>query len=349
MKALKILLLTHKYYPELGGIEVNSEILAEAFHQAGHEVRVLTWTKEVGDKTYPFPIIRVPSKLELFKQHNWADVVFENNPCLQLAWPAIFFRKASVIALNTWIDHNQGKLSLQSRVKKIWVKRADSVIAVSNTVKKQAWPAAIVIGNPYRVNLFKKLPGITRDRDFVFLGRLVSDKGADLAINALHMLQSHTFNNKSGNYNLTIIGDGAERESLEKLAFTLGLHDNVKFTGMLTGQNLVECLNKHKILLVPSLWSEPFGNVALEGMACGCLPIVSDDSGLIDAVGNAGLTFKRGDVNSLTNAIISVLVDEHKGHELQNNSTEHLLAHDPQKVSSKYLEVIIAAYEASKK
>ena len=349
MKALKILFLTHKFYPELGGIEVNSEILVNAFHAAGHEVRLLTWTRQEGNKTFPFQVIRNPSKLQLFQQHNWADVVYENNPCLQMAWPAVFFNKTSVIALRTWLDHNQGKLGLQSKVKRLWVKRADAVIAVSNAVKEQTWPAATVIGNPYRVNLFKQLPNIDRNRDFVFLGRLVSDKGADLAINAVHQLQNYTSYNNLNKYNLTIIGDGPERESLEKLVFTLGLQDNVTFAGALTGQMLVECLNKHKILLVPSMWAEPFGNVALEGMACGCLPIVSDGGGLTDAVGNAGLIFKRGDVTSLTDTILSILTDKDKERKLRENSTEHLLFHHPQKVSSEYLKVIVNAYKASNK
>lgn len=34
---MKILFLSHKFYPDIGGIEVNSEILATAFHKAGHE------------------------------------------------------------------------------------------------------------------------------------------------------------------------------------------------------------------------------------------------------------------------------------------------------------------------
>ena len=52
-----------------------------------------------------------------------------------------------------------------------------------------------------------------------------------------------------------------------------------------TNHDLVNQLNQSEILVVPSLWSEPFGIVALEGLACGCALLASDAGGLPDAVG----------------------------------------------------------------
>jgi glycosyltransferase involved in cell wall biosynthesis len=45
----------------------------------------------------------------------------------------------------------------------------------------------------------------------------------------------------------------------------------VDFVGTKTDHELVKLLNTHQIMVVPSLWNEPFGLVALEGVACGCV------------------------------------------------------------------------------
>jgi glycosyltransferase involved in cell wall biosynthesis len=338
---MKILFLTHKFYPEIGGIEVNSEILAGSFHDAGHEVTLVTWTEDTGNKTFPYPVVRKPTFMELLKLHLWAKVVFENNPCIRLSWPGIFFKRPLVTALRTWIARSNGESSWKDKLKILWLKRAKLIITVSKSVRDRHWPSATVIGNPYRYQLFRKLPHIHRTRSFVYLGRLVSDKGVALAIKAFYSLSnSKEFKGVSPGITLTIIGEGPQRHYLEELTKGLGLSDQVVFTGALKGESLVEQLNLHEYLIVPSVWEEPFGNVALEGMACGCLPIVSDGGGLPDAIGNAGLTFKSGDEESLVKTIKKILKDPVLEAQLRKNAVLHLKNHQPEKVSQEYLKVI---------
>lgn len=333
----KILFLSHKFYPDVGGIEVNSEVLAIEFQQMGCEVRLVTWTEAKGKKTFPFEILRNPSLLNLYKAHQWADVVYENNPCLRIAWPNFLIRRPRVVALRTWISRTDGRIAWQDRLKTYWLKRATKVIAVSDAVRKKNWPPSTVIGNPYREEYFKILPEVNRSLDFVFLGRLVSDKGANFAIEALAALRS---NSAFSSLNLTIIGDGPDKTMLEKLSLKLKVADRVTFTGAMQGKDLVEMLNQHKIILIPSIWEEPFGNVALEGLACGCIPIVSDGGGLPDAVGDAGLVFKRGDVEALTDCIQTLLDDADLQQELIANANAHLLNHRPDEVAARYLKVV---------
>ncbi|MGC1243880.1 MAG: glycosyltransferase family 4 protein [Chryseosolibacter sp.] len=335
---MNILFLSHKFYPDVGGIEVNSEILANAFHQAGHRVRLLTWSHQAGREQFPYKIRRNPGLVSLLREHLWADIVYENNPCLRLAWPSLFFHKRGVVALCTWIGTENGKTRWQDRFKMRWLKRARSVIAVSESVRQKCWPAATVISNPYRADIFKTKPAFKRKNSFVFLGRLVSDKGADLAIMAMRLLSDAIPQAES--LTLTIIGDGPDRRELEELVLHLGISNHVKFSGVLRGESLVSCLNNHKYLLVPSVWEEPFGNVALEGMACGCIPIVSDGGGLPDAVGKAGLVFPRGDVAALTECILDLLRNPMMEEALREAAPAHLAAHRPEVIARKYLEVI---------
>lgn len=341
LKPLKILILSHSFYPHIGGIEVNSEIFAECFTEAGHIVRLITWSNTLAEKDYSYTVLRSPGFIMLAQQHAWSDVVFENNPCLRLSWPNIFFSRPSVIVLNTWIARIDGSVGIQDVLKKLWLKRAKEVISVSNAVRLRCWPSATVIGNPYRASKFRLMADVSRDRDFIFLGRLVSDKGADQAIHAIAQLLNEGEDSPVlAGTSLTIVGDGPELENLKRLTSKLRINKHIHFTGSLEGDDLVTCLNRHKFLLVPSLWEEPFGNVVLEGMACGCLPIASNGGGLPDAVGKAGITFQRGNLKDLIECMSSVLRNPEKEQRLRNESKSHLLQHHPELVSRRYLEVI---------
>ena len=340
--ALKILLLSNNFYPFIGGIEVNSEILARAFVEYGHEVCVLTWSPDPTAKEFPFEVLRAPGYAQLLKIHAWADVVFENNPCLRLAWPALIFRKPSIVALNTWIAQEDGTNKLQEKLKALWLKRARKVIAVSHALRKVIFPTATVIVNPYRKNLFKIIPEVKKTKDFVFLGRLVSDKGVDMAIRAIYSLKKAVaIEEKLGvEPNLTIIGEGEEKENLEDLVAKLELQDNIVFKGFLRGNELVNCLNQHRFIFIPSVWEEPFGMVALEGMACGCLPIASDGGGLPEAVGRAGIIFCKGDLDDLLKRTLEVLRSPQQEEDYRNQIKEHLAYHQSNLVAKRYLDVI---------
>ncbi|MCC9167206.1 glycosyltransferase family 4 protein [Pontibacter harenae] len=339
--SLRILFLSHVFSPSIGGIEVNSEIFAQAFSAAGHEVHVMTWTEDNTCAPFPYKVIRNPTIVEIFKEHRWADVIFENNPCLRLSWPNIFFKRPLTVSLNIWITRNDGSIALQDVLKRFWLKRAKKVIAVSNAIRKKTWSQATVIGNPFRSNIFKLIPNVAKEYDYIFLGRLVSDKGADMAIRAIHRLITSASTEKQNKKpTLTIVGDGPERENLKRLVAKLEIEDSVRFTGFLQGDELVFALNQHRYLLVPSVWEEPFGNVALEGLACGCLPIVSDGGGLPDAVGKAGAIFKRGNLDSLIEVIWELRNNPEIERRLRKEAKHHLQLHSPEIVSEKYLKLI---------
>lgn len=336
---MKILFISHNFFPAIGGIEVNSEILATAFSEAGHTVRLVTWTTDPKSISFPFEVFRNPAFMELLKLHGWAELVFENNPSLRLSWPVLFFLTPQVVAVRTWISRNNGAIGIQDILKKLWLKKATKSIAVSEAIRTRCCPNAIVIGNPYRTHHFGLLPYIVRSRDFVFMGRLVSDKGVEMAIQAVHQL-----NIKSKNkYTLTIIGDGPEKSNLEDLVKHFEIEEYVNFSGILRGKDLSEYLNQHLYILIPSIWEEPFGNVALEGMACGCIPIVSNGGGLPDAVGSAGLTFERGNLKSLISVMERLVSQPGLQAELLQEAKAHLAAHHPNLIAEKYLKVVESA------
>jgi glycosyltransferase involved in cell wall biosynthesis len=336
---LKILILTHRFYPEVGGIETNSLILATAFTEMGAEVHVLTWTRYKGETQFPFKVIRDPALDRILKEHVWADVVFENNPCLRLSWPNVFIRKPLVIAVNTWVNRVKGTKGIRDKLKNLWFKRADAVIAVSDAIRRKEWPDAVVIENPYNDKLFKTPVNTHKTKPFIFLGRLVSDKGADQAIKAISILAEKKRIDVT-RLQLTITGNGPELENLLKLREQRELYGAVHFTGILKGAELADCLSEHQYILVPSAWEEPYGNVVLEGMACGCVPIASDGGGMPEAVGKAGFVFERNNIEHLAEIMQTALEAGEDINTLRNNAAAHLREHTADLVSKRYFDIL---------
>lgn len=328
---MKILFTSHRFHPDLGGIEVNSEILARFFVARGHEVRLVTQTPGDDGTAFPFHVIRRPGARELIGLHRWAEVVYQNNIELGTLWPGLIVRRPTVISVRTWIRGDDGCIRWVHRLKKQMLRRVDAVIAISEAIRRDSFGEAIVIGNPYRSGLFRVMPEIQRENSIAFLGRFVSDKGADLLIRAF----SEIPNICAG---LTLIGAGPEEAALKRLAGDLGV--KVRFTGPLSGEELVRELNRHEILAVPSLWAEPFGNVALEGMACGCVVVGSNDGGLPDAIGPAGLLFERGSVENLVTQLRRPLTDPRLRQSLRDKALGHLESRREEEVCSEYLRIL---------
>lgn len=73
------------------------------------------------------------------------------------------------------------------------------------------------------------------------------------------------------------------------------LPENVVFIGWASDK--IKMFRSARIWLMPSLWCEPFGLVAVEAMSQGCQVAVSDKGGLPEAVGEYGKIFSSFDVN----------------------------------------------------
>lgn len=332
---MKILITSNRFYPEIGGIETISEILADHFIRSGHQVRLVTKSlgSDEGDMQFPYPVVRRPSIGELLSNFYWADIVLQNNLEVRQLWPVILLRKSLVIGLQTWVRSSEGKRSSIQTLKLLTLRAADEVIACSNAIRLDSFKNARVIGNPYNSSLFKTFTDTKREKSICFVGRLVSDKGADMLIKAFADL-------KPEGWKLNIIGDGPERPSLEKLALELGILGMVTFYGMLKGDALVSALNTQEIMVVPSRWREPFGVVALEGLACGCVLLVSDGGGLPDAVGSAGLVFRRGDESDLRNQLDMLMKDSSQRHVLRSRASEHLENFKQDIVCDQYIKIL---------
>lgn len=334
---MKILLLSHKFNPDIGGIESHSENLANYLSEKGEEIRLVTWSIASEEEAFfSYKVIRNPSLFQLLQEFSWAEMIFENNPTLKLSWLNHLFWKPHIIVLHTWIRRSNGKIALKDKLKLNYLRKADAVIAVSKKLGEATFKKAIIINNGYNQFLFRRNKEITKNRDFVFLGRLVSDKGADMAIKLIKKLNDE----KTNKFTLSIIGDGEEKTNLEALVKGNNLEEWVEFTGVLSKENLVEKLNEHKYILIPSRWKEPFGLVALEGMACGCLPIVSKGGGLPEAIGKAGVVFNRNNQADFLRTVKKLLDSPKLESSIRSAMPAHLKKHHMETISNEYHQII---------
>ncbi len=169
-------------------------------------------------------------------------------------------------------------------------KKVDYFIANSTEIQKRVKKTynrdSVVINPPVRVNEFT-IGDIDGDYYFV-VSRLVGYKRFDLAVKACTEL----------NKKLVVIGDGPEKEKLEKMA-----GPTVQFLGRQPDEVVKKYMSECKALLFPGL--EDFGIVPVEAQACGRPVICYGKGGVLDTVidGETGVYFKEQTVESLKKAI----------------------------------------------
>lgn len=134
-----------------------------------------------------------------------------------------------------------------------------------------------------------------------FAGKLAHFKGVDVLLDAEKKMED-----EGADTFTIIVGDGEERESLQKQAEELGLK-SVRFIGNVNMNALRKLYNIADVSVVPSR-REPFGLVALEAMACGVPVVASDQGGLPDFVNDdVGALAEPEDPEDLADKILIVL------------------------------------------
>ena len=330
---VRILFSSHVFAPSVGGIETVSALLAEEFVRQGHDVRLITQTAGDSDLDRRLTIHRKPSVVQQFALARWCEVFFHNNISLPRAWPLLFLRRPWVVANHVWIPQD----GLAAKAKRRAMLHA-TCISASAAIGRDMPAPSTVIPNPYDDSLFRVLPGVERTRDLVFLGRLVQDKGADLLVTALAKLARRGLRPS-----VTIIGSGPEEAALRAQVSASGLQASVTFVGARRGPELLALLNQHRFLVIPSRWQEPFGVVALEGIAAGCVVVASNGGGLPEAVGPCGETFPNGDSDALASVLARLLRDPASYEALRQGADRHLRKHTRAQVAAEYLRVITSA------
>jgi glycosyltransferase involved in cell wall biosynthesis len=145
------------------------------------------------------------------------------------------------------------------------------------------------------------------------MGRLVSAKGMHLLIKAFAGLKMKA--------RLVIIGDGPDMKKLKALGELSGLNEGETFLGWLDNEACRKWIDRSTVVVVPSIWPEPFGIVGIEAMASG-KPVVAFDSGGISewlVQGQTGYLVPTGDIAALKEKIRVLLRDPELANEMGKN------------------------------
>ncbi len=324
---------SYAFTPSIGGIEIVSEILANKWVRWGHEVILVTSTQSGQTNGFPYKVYRKPDFKTSIEIIRWSDIIFQNNISLSLLWPNFLIGRPTAVTAQTWIGSNSGSRNLMEKIK-VQLHRLCSCISISEAVAEHLPVSSTVVSNPYNDHIFKLNSDIARTCDLIFVGRLVSDKGLGLLLESLSKLQQVNVR-----ANLTVVGDGPEMSALVSQCEELSLREQVKFVGVKKGTELRDLLNGHRILVVPSLWAEPFGIVALEGVACGCVVVGSKDGGLGEAIGPCGLLFPNGNCDALTDCLRRLLNSPDQINTLLANRRDHLVKFNKTYIAKRYIEI----------
>lgn len=326
---MHILIFSTVFYPVLGGIENLTLNLSKEFVKNGHQVKVITHQKQ--NKTLKgIDVYCAPGFIKTIRLFLWCHVYYMPNISLKGIWPLLINpNKKWIISQNDFSLTNTKNLA--SLIKLFLIRFTSKNISVSKSVAASLNTSSEVVYNCYDDAVFKTYNAAERTLDFIFIGRLVSQKGCDTLINACYNLQRP--------FKLTIVGDGPEMKRLKRLANKLHLTEHINFTGTLSSGKIAGLLNQHKVLVIPSNGKEGFGIVVLEGLACGCRVVAADAGGLSEAVGKFGKLFQSGNVRQLNHLLKEALQQINQPLYNSDELTEYLNNHKKHIVAQKYLSI----------
>ncbi|MCD6477821.1 MAG: glycosyltransferase [Candidatus Aenigmarchaeota archaeon] len=331
---MKIAFFTDTYKPQVNGVVTSIDLFADELRKNGHEVHIFC---PKGDKTpkskyihplisfkfRPYPEYRIgfPSlKIMKIIKDIEPDIIHIHGPAsvglLGLS-VAKYMRVPIVMTYHTFVTdyvHYLSKRKFIEKYNKKMVKkytkwffnRADLIITPSTPIKRilrrygikkpiEVLPTGIKIKNTKRTEKFKK-PAI------LHVGRVTKEKRIDSVIKAFKKISQKI------DANLIITSDGPYRKNLEDLVRKMELEKNVKFTGYISDEKIIELYKKSYVLVCASR-TETQGLIVLEAMAYGCPVVVSNRLGFKDFVKDEenGLLFNKD--SEIPEKILRILND----------------------------------------
>jgi glycosyltransferase involved in cell wall biosynthesis len=300
---MKIAIFVLRFPPKwLAGTEIATYNIAKKLAKKGHEVHVITMLDE-GVPEYAveegFFIHRVSCAKSFLRTFSMWFRFFLKIRCVNpdiihvqsipLSVPAFFMRIFSNKNYIVWVQGSDiyTPTAFLKLFSPLLLKKASTIIALTEGMKteinKKYKRDTVVIPNGIELDKFKtELTGLSKlqtgsyssdtDHNIIFVGTLRQIKGVRYLIEAMSIIRLNNPHVK-----LMIVGDGEEKEYLQKLTSDLNLNNCVSFVGKVPNDDIPKYMKEADLFVLPSL-SESFGIVNIEAMASG-LPIVSTNVG----------------------------------------------------------------------
>lgn len=224
-----------------------------------------------------------------------------------------------------------------SHIKKKQTKHVDTVIGISQYILKRHLQEGYfkeaktrVIGNSYeKPNLLSHAKTKIGKVGIGFLGRIEPTKGVEKLLDSCSKLPLEKYE--------LYLGGRAKESYLNALKTR---YDNVNafYEGQINPKILFD---KIDVLVVPSLWQEPFGRVVIEAFAHGIPVIASKQGGLTELVTpkETGFIFDPNEHNSLSEILQNVLRSPKQLTNMATNCLRKAQEYEPQAILEKYMSL----------
>ncbi len=331
------------FYPAIGGAETQARVLAKMLKSWAVDVRILTRRPRGtagGQASAPdlngVPVLRLASfknitidSLNFLLAGFWRLLlngrgsIYHAHAVGSAGWLAVLAGRLlggrSIVKLRTHPDvYEKTYASGPSR----WqferlIRMADCLLVVNNQVKNWLVNRGIPPGKilylpnsvdtevfspaqPRQKEQIREELGIPADKLVVlYVGRLSEVKGVDILLGAWALLPED-LQRTTG---LWIVGDGPERQNLERQAHQAGISSSVVFTGM--RDNVVDYYHAADVFVLPSR-AEGLSNAMVEAMACGLACAASAIGGALDLIVDEqnGCLYEPGNCTGLASRLV---------------------------------------------
>ena len=354
------ILIPHKEHFDKDKLSSVSITVINNFNHSKFKKNIKIFGKDVQNSALPHNFIPIKNSFNIFKSKNihlaqkMCEHISNDSDKEQLIEihnrPKLFNyvvkKLKGKFPVNIFFHNNpldmSGSQSLSER-KKI-VRDSAAILCVSNFIKTKfltgfkTMPSNIFVLHNGVERKLKKFPN--KKKEILFVGRLVEEKGFDLFVNVAEKLAK-----KLPDWKFCIVGSSHLGEKNEKSIFAntyskkfLKIGKQAYFTGYLNNNEVQNKMKTASIVIVPSLWEEPFGLVIIEAMSNGAAIITTNSGGIPEVIKSNGIIIKNISQEKLARSLSLITSDKKKLRKYQDLSWKNF-SHTAFK-SSKKLDII---------
>lgn len=157
-----------------------------------------------------------------------------------------------------------------------------------------------------------------KKNSILYTGRLLELKHVETVIETARMLKKDKLD-----FNVSIIGEGPEKEKLEALVNKYNLNDCVELLGVKSHQEVLKTMSEYSIFMFTSDFNEGWGAVVNEAMANGCAVVASSAAGSVPFLikhNQNGKVYKFGKDKNAYEAVKELILDNKETERLGKNA-----------------------------
>ncbi len=360
-KKLKIALISDWFLPRIGGIELHVRDLALNLKANGQEVHVITTTP--GDdspdgipvhrlKTPLLPFFKIAYSSQLIRSlreilvQNKFDILHSHSSVVTpLAYVAIYLANElqipSLITNHSLLEKSVYFLKLLDTFYgwKKWPVKLTSIstVAAEGFIRASGEKEITLLPNGIDTSEWK----IIKNRQpspiqITTVMRLHPKKRGMALIEAIKKVKAKL--SPSFKFQLNLIGDGKEKNRLEKKTTSLKLQEEIKFLGYRSREEIKKLFEKSHFFVLPTV-KEAFGIAVLEAKAAGLPVVAMSYGGVQDMIEHQKEGFLANNDEEFADYILELIQNEKLRNEMSENTIKTLDRFDWRQLIQKHWEV----------